>query len=279
MWRKRMQDLSRSVGKPHAPLFAPVLFGVSAQIESIAPDAMARDATRLRKNVGELRRALGLDAVHCIAPGEAEARAIGPVGSQVSPETVARDETIAASLGAVRQWRANSEPPVIVAALHGPAILLTKLRAAGSDASDEASLQHIGRGLAAIVRAFAETGVDVVQLHDEAPALEDAVEAWRGALGTVGNVARFHRVPALLALGGAKVDTWPAQAVPCPTHEQHRDAFARAHGRAWSAEPGAWTGLPGETAAERVVTTSTEVRADIEIGSLLAEVRRIRDDR
>jgi acetophenone carboxylase len=273
-----MQDLSRSVGKPHAPLFAPLLFGVSAQIESIAPEAMARDATRLRKNVGELRRVLGLDAVYCVAPGEAEARAIGPVGAEVSTETVARDENIAASLEAVRQWQADASAPVIVAALHGPMILLKKLRAAGCDASDEASLQHIGRGLAAIVRAFAEAGVHAVQLHDEAPGSEVLVELWKGALGTAGNVARFHRVPPLLVVGGATINGWPAQAIPCPTREQHAGALSRPHGRAWSAEPDQWSRLPGEAAAERIVTTVAEVRGDIEIGALLANVRRIRED-
>lgn len=279
MWRKRMQDLSRSVGKPHAPLFAPLLFGVAAQIESITPEAMAGDATRLRKNVGELRRVLGLDAVHCIAPGEAEARAIGPLGSEVSPETVARDHNIAASLEAVRQWQADASEPVIVAALHGPAVLLKKLRAAGCDASDEASLQHIGRGLAAIVRGFAEAGAHVVQLHDEAPPTEELVELWKGALGTVGNMARFHRVPPMLVITGATFGHWPAQAIPCPTHAQHPAALSRPHGRAWSADPSEWPRLPGEATAERLVTTETELRSDIEIGALVAEVRRIREDR
>jgi hypothetical protein len=36
--------------------------------------------------------------------------------------------------------------------------------------------------------------------------------------------------------------------------------------------------LPGEAAAERIVTTAAEVRGDIEIGALLAEVRRTRED-
>jgi hypothetical protein len=35
--------------------------------------------------------------------------------------------------------------------------------------------------------------------------------------------------------------------------------------------------LPGETAAERIVTTVAEVRDDIEIGALLADVRRMRE--
>ncbi len=278
MWRKRMQDFSRSAGKSHAPLFAPLLFGVSAQIESITPEAMARDPTKLRKNVGELRRVLGLNAVYCIAPGEAEAQAIGPVGSEISPETVAGQESIAASLEAVHQWQADTSEPVIIAAVHGPAVLLRRLRAAGGDASDEASLQHIGRGLAAIVRVFAEAGVHVVQFHDDAPS-EEAGELWRGALGTAGNVARFHRVPPILVIRRGTVDHWPAQAIPCPTREQHPGALSRLHGRAWSAEPSQWSRLPGEEAVERIVTTVAEVRSDIEVGALVADVRLIREDR
>jgi hypothetical protein len=185
--------------------------------------------------VGELRQLLGLSAVHCIAPSEAEAHAIGPVGSEVGPETVIRQKNIAASLEAVRQWQADTSEPVIIAAMHGPAMLLKRLRAAGGDTSDEASLQHIGRGLAAIVRAFAEAGVHVVQFHDDAPPSDESVEPWKGALGTAGNVARFHRVPSMLVIGETTIDHWPTQAIPCPTHEQHPGALSRPHGRTWSA--------------------------------------------
>lgn len=277
MWRKRMQDLSRSMGRPHAPLFAPVLFGVAAQIEAIAPAEMARDGTRLRKNVGELRRALKTDVVFCGAPSDAEVSAIGPVGSDMDATRLAAQERIAASLEAVRQWLADSSEPVILVALRGPASILAALRAAGFEGDDEAGFDHVGRGLAGLVRLFAEGGVHVVQFHETVLPAEHQHDVWKGALGTAGNVARFHRVAPLLVMDtGAAVDAWPLQSVACPTPMQHAGAMPRPHGRAWYADPERWPSLPDETASERVVTTVSEVPAQVEIAALLTSVQRVR---
>lgn len=276
MWRKRMQDLARAVGKPHVPLFAPVLFGVAAQIEAITPDAMSRDATRLRKNVGELRRALKTDAVFCNAPSAAEVNAIGPVGPEIDPARLAAEERIAASLEAVGQWQADASEPVIVAALRGPATMLAALRESGTEADDETGFEHVGRGLAGLARLFAEAGVHVLQFHETVMPTDEQRDSWKGALGTVGNVARFHRVPPLLVMATAAIDSWPAQAIACPTLEQHAGAVPRPHGRAWPADPAQWPGLPGETASERIVTTVAEVSPDVEIAALLNATQRVR---
>lgn len=276
MWRKRMQDLSRGVGRPHAPLFAPLLFGVAAQIEAIAPEAMARDATRVRKNVGELRRMLRTDVVVCAVPGSAEAEAMGTAVGEVDPVRLAAEERVAASLEAVRQWQADTSEPVILAALAGPATLLAQLRAGGLDVDDETGFDFVGRGLAALARLYAEAGVHVIQLHESALPSALQADSWKSALGTTGNVARFHRVAPLLVIDAPQVAVWPAQLVACPTPGQHSGAMPRPHGRAWSAQPSNWPILPGETAGERLVTTVAEVPPTIEIAQLLAEVRRVR---
>lgn len=277
MWRKRMQDLSRAVGRPHGPLFAPVLFGVAARIEAIAPQELARDATRLRKNVGELRRMLGTDAVFCSAPSEAEILALGAVGTDISAETVAADERIEASLGATRQWQADASDPVIVAALQGPASIAAALRERGAADDDEALFEHVGRGLATLARLFCEAGVHVLQWHETVAPAESQIDHWKGALGTAGNVARFHRVPPVLVMDMAVPATWPAQAIACPTLGQHAGAMPRPHGRAWLTQPGEWPALPGETASERLVTTIGEVAPDTAIAQLLNEVRRVQE--
>lgn len=279
MWRKRMQDLSRAVGRPHVPLFAPVLFGVAARIEAIEPEAMVRDATKLRKNVGELRRMLRTDAVFCSAPGEAELGLLPAVGDKIDPAQLAGEPRIAASLEAVRQWHADASEPVIVAALHGPMTAVAALRRAGADAEDEVLFEHVGRRLATLARLFCEAGVHVVQWHETVSPTEAEIDYWKGALGTAGNVARFHRVPPLLVMATQSVPGWPAQAVASPTPVQQAGTMPRPHGRAWSADPAAWPVLPGETASERVVTTTMEVSPDTDIAALLAHVQRIRGER
>lgn len=274
MWRKRMQDLSRAAGRPHVPLFAPVLFGVSAQIEAIDPQEMARDATRIRKNVGELRRMLKTDVVFCCAPGDAEAQAIGASVGEGIDEQLARHERIAASLEAVRQWQADVSEPVVGAALQGPASLVAALRRAGATEDDESAFDRVGRGLAALARLFCEAGVHLLQWHETVPHSEEQSDFWKGALGTAGNVARFHRVPPMLVMDTASPPAWPAQAVACPTLDQHAGPMPRPHGRAWSSDPAKWPALPGETASERIVTTVAEVPAQVDVAALLAEVRR-----
>ncbi len=279
MWRKRMQDLSRAVGQPHAPLFAPLLFGVAARIEAIEPDAMARDATRLRKNVGELRRMLGIDAVFCSAPGDAEFDALADAGHDVDAARLAGEPRIAASLEAVRQWQADASEPVIVAALHGPMTIVSALRRAGDDSEVEALFDHAGRGLATLARLFCEAGVHVVQWHETVTPADAELDLWKGALGTAGNVARFHRVAPLLVIDAPSAPTWPPQAVSSPTPAQHAGAMRRPHGRSWPADPSAWPALPEETDRERIVTTVAEVPADTDIPALLAHVQRIRGHR
>lgn len=272
MWRKRMQDLSRAVGRPHAPLFAPMLFRVAAHIESIDPETMAHDATRLKKNVGELRRMLQTDAVFCCVPGDEELAVVRSDGATVGCRDHPR---IAASLEAARQWQADAGESVIIAALKGPATLVAALRAAGVDADDETLYEQSGRGLAALARAFCEAGVHVLQWHETTVPDASQIDFWKGALGTAGNVARFHRTPPMLVLDHIWAAAWPPQAVPCPTLEQRVGPMPRPHGCAWPADPTGWPVLPGENASERVVTTSGEAGVATDIATLLAEVRRV----
>ncbi|MBI5277713.1 MAG: hypothetical protein HY854_14770 [Burkholderiales bacterium] len=276
MWRRRMQDLARGAGRDHAPLFAPLLFGVAAQIEAIAPEAMAEDATRMRKNVGELQRMLSTDAVFCSAPGEAEAMVLSQHGQEISPGMLAAHPRIAASLEAAKRWQADSGEPVVVAALTGPATLAARLRARGVAADDETLFEHVGRGLAGLARLFCEAGVHVLQWHEAALPGEAQSEHWRAALSTVGNVARFHRVPPVLVVQGAAPPSWPLQAVACPTHDQQPAPLPRPHGRAWDSDPAAWPLLPDDTAAERLVTTVGEVPADADLQTLMAQARHVR---
>ena len=276
MWRKRMQDLARAVGRPHAPLFAPMLFGIAAQIEAIDPQAMAHDATRLRKNVGELRRMIGGDTVFCSVPSDAEVELARRTGEDMAPALVATQPRLAVALEAIRQWQADSSEPVIVAALRGPASLVQALRVGDGAEGAEGLFERAGRTLAGVARVFCEAGVHVLQWCETGPPVHAEFDWWKDALGTAGNVARFHRVAPVLSVQAPAVATWPPQAVACPSSEQHAGAMVRPHGRTWHADPAHWPMLPGESGSERIVLTSGEVAAETDISHLLDQVRRVR---
>ena len=294
VWRKRMQDLSRNVGRPHAPLFAPLLFGVAAQIEAIPIMQMAADATRLRKNLTELRRALGLNAMVCAVPSAMELQSVGAgvssdwpprvttaptnIGGEIDVALVSVSPRLAASLEAVRQLAvADTSEPVLIAALNGPASLMAQLRAVGSDIDAEAGYDYVGRLLATLVRQYAEAGVHVLQLHETVIPDDTEIDHWKVALGTAGNVARFHRIPPMLIFNvDGPAPAWPAQAVACPTPAQHTGAMARAHGRAWSAEAMHWPKLPDDGASARLITTVAEVVMDLPIATLKSQIEQAR---
>lgn len=293
VWKRRMQELARNVGRPHAPLFAPLLFGAAAQIEAFSVPEMVCNPTRLRKNLSELRRMLGLPAVVCAVPSLIELEALGRpvdaevwpprlvggagfalVGSDVDPGALLSSVRLAASIDVVRQFAADSSEPVIVAALTGPATLVAQLRSAGVAGDDEALYEFVGCLLATLVRLYAEAGAHLIQMHEShGPA--EAREHWQGALGTAGNVARFHRVPPLLVFNEGVAETaWPMQAVPGIAATAEKPP-ARAHAQAWVCDPARWGPLPGGEQNERLVTSTAEVASDFALAELMRHVKRV----
>ena len=283
-WRRRLSELGRGMGKPHPPLFSPLLYGVSAQIEALPPAEVTADPTRLGKCLSELRRVTGLAPFVVAAPTAMEAEALGAgvdretwppkVVATVSEEVLdlvdfdemwSRSEALSASLETCKRLSATQQgEPVLLAALTGPASLLAELL--GTDtAPDAAAYEFMGRALSALSRQFAQSGASAILLCERT--LPADIGAWSAALNTISNIARFHRIPALLAFDGVVPGEWPSATVACPSQE-HEASIEKAHGLTVSAHPADWADLVGNTGTARVVVTAREVDADTPIEAL-----------
>lgn len=284
-WRRRLSELGRGLGKPHAPLFAPLLYGVAAQIEALAPAEVTADPTRLGKCLVELRRVLGTAPLVVAAPSSMEAEALGAeVDRAVWPPRVtaaagpgvielvdfealwSRSEALAASLETCsRLAQTQTGEPVLLAALTGPASLLAGLLGTGTAPASEA-YEFAGRALSALARQFAQSGASAILLCEREPPGD--ASAWSAALGTIANIARFHRIPALLAFEGAQPAAWPSTTIACPS-PAHEAACAAPHGLTAPADHSAWAALPGATGSARIVVTAREVAADADLEELI----------
>lgn len=283
-WRLRLSELGRGIGKPHAPLFAPLLYGVAAQIEALPPAEVTADPTRLAKCLGELRRVLGTACLSVAAPTAMEAEALGaevdrdvwpPKLVDVAPQDVialtafdelwSRSEALAASLEVTQRLaKTQTGEPVILAALTGPASLLAELL--GEEASPgRDAYEFAGRALSALSRQFAQSGASALLICERR--LPSDLDGWNAALATIANIARFHRIPALLAFDGVVPADWPGAVIACPARDQDR-VLDRPHGLTAAQDPATWSDLVGHTGDARVVVTASEVAAFTAIEAL-----------
>lgn len=283
-WRRRLSELGRGRATPHAPLFAPLLYGVAAQIEALPPAEVTSDPTRLGKCLTELRRITGIVPLVVAAPSAMEAEALGaavdrdtwpPQVSGTAGEGViehsefdemwAQSEALAASLETCKRLAATQQhEPVLLAALTGPASLLFELL--GSGPPNAAAYEFAGRALSALSRQFAQSGASAILLCERVPPAD--VAAWSGALNTIANIARFHRIPALLAFDeGVSPSDWPPATIACPSIG-HDVTGGKPHGATASPVLATWSALVGRTGTARVIVTAHEIDADTPIESL-----------
>lgn len=283
-WRRRLSDLGRGVGKPHAPLFAPLLYGVAAQIEALPPAEVTADPTRLGKCLVELRRVLGTASFVVAAPTAMEAEALGadvdrdvwpPKILDVAPQDVvaltsfdelwSRSEALAASLETTQRLsKTQADEPVILAGLTGPASLLAELMGEEASPGPDA-YEFAGRALAALSRQFAQAGASALVICERR--LPSDLDAWNAALSTIANIARFHRIPALLAFDGVVPAEWPGSTIACLASAQE-GSTVKPYALTASADPATWARLVGNTGGARAVFTARDVDAGISIEAL-----------
>ncbi|WJJ93953.1 hypothetical protein [Neopusillimonas aromaticivorans] len=171
-----------------------------------------------------------------------------------------------ASLDATRQLVAGDpDGPLLVAALTGPATLAAQLRSGNPGMPEEALFELVGQALAFIARSYAEAGINIVQVHETADASLDSAH-WKSALRTIANIARFHRVPFIVALAGNNPALTAAPlltATPAPT--------ADTYGQLFNANPSKW---PSNRSDEiRWVSTADDAPADFDLAQLMRIVQ------
>ncbi|MBI4695927.1 MAG: hypothetical protein HY749_18115 [Gammaproteobacteria bacterium] len=280
LWRRRLSELGRGVGKPHGPLFAPLLYGVGAQIEALPASEVTADPTRLRKALLELGRVLGTSALYVSAPSGMEAEAFGATIDRTRwpPQISAPAEEGALALTdfdavwaasahleaslevAARLAAEGADDALPLAALTGPATLLAETFGAAAIETEE-GYDFAGRALSALARRYAQSGVAGFVVCERVPPA--ATAAWKTALNTLGNVAKFHRVPVLLSFGEAAAPEWPVSMVPCP---RTAPGGAKPYGLTVSADPATWD--PAGLAGARTLVSGGEIAADFPLDAL-----------
>jgi hypothetical protein len=286
-----MIELSRGTSTEHPPLLAPLLWSIACQVEALEPAEFTSEPTKLTRGLTEMTRALELDTIVSACPSGMEAEALGArVDRSTWPPRVvdagradlaavedfdalwSRSAALSAALETTRRLAVlDRNKSVILAALSGPGALQNELTAPGESPPD---YDNLGRALAALARRYAESGATVLLLSE--PALPADMVAWNGALRTVANVAKFHRIPLLLCFEDEVAPhEWPGFVVPCPAAGTALET-GRLYGVALKTEPDSWTAELAKAPGARIAITRREVSPAIPIGALQAVLAAVR---
>ncbi len=286
--RQHLADLVRGKAGAGKSLFAPMIYGLGAQIEALSPAEMVVDATRLAKGLGETRRVLGLSSLYVMVPSLAEAEALGasvdmavwpprliaPAGSAAleadEAGAIADSPRLQAALDMTRRLSTAGDDAALLVGLTGPATLVEQSVPGSTGDEREDAFDYAGGFLTALIRAFGEAGAHAVVLQEtvRAPDDENVRELWEDALTPVTNVARFHKMPVLLGFVGAAgpgPGDWPDQVVSCLPPAEAAAQAGDSHALILPADPAAWCGSADGAA---MIVTTGEVPADTRIAHL-----------
>lgn len=288
-WRRRLTDLGRGAPKPHPPLFAPMLFTAAADIDAINPSEFAGDPTKIVKGASELTRMLGLKVAFTGVPCGMLAEAFGASLDRVTwpPKFVAapsvdvadiadfenvwqRSPLLAASLESTKRLAGVVNGPMIFVAFEGPARLCSDLFP--NEGLSERTADFAGRTLAALLREFAQAGVAAIVLVEG-----DGFgsELWNGAARTIGNVARFHRLPlfAFTVSSAAGSEITPPL-IPCVAPGM-RPPGPRPYAIVLPKEADNWGNADISATDAKLLTTKGEVRSSNGIETIARRVNEL----
>lgn len=290
-WRRRLTDLGRGAAKQHPPLFAPMLFTAAADIDAINPSDFAGDPTKIVKGASELTRMLGLKVAFTGVPCGMLAEAFGASLDRVTwpPKLVAapsddvadiseferiwsRSPLLAASLESTKRLAGVANGPIVFAAFEGPARLCSDLFP--NEGLSERTADFAGRALAALLREFAQAGVTAVVL---AEGDGFGSELWNGAARTIGNVARFHRLPlfAFTVLSAAESEITPPL-IPCVVPGM-RGPGPRPYATVLPKEADNWVNADISAPDAKLLTTNGEVLSPGGIEKIARQVNELTD--
>tara|TARA_B100000315_G_C14590049_1_gene595288 strand:- start:1266 stop:2171 length:906 start_codon:yes stop_codon:yes gene_type:complete len=281
--KRRLASLGRGAPMANSPVFAPMLFTVAAEIESLSAHEFVSDPTKMVRAGTELSRMLGLGTVYTGVPCGGVAQALEGVFPEDTcvtnkpewgPSTISEPSLVWSQsallsnfLAATRNMAAdecNTMLPVL--ALEGPKVLASQLF--GDTKMTDVQADSIGSALAVVVREFAEAGVSAIVMVDQWPGADEQEYA-RSAYRTLANVARFHRVPVVSVYSdnGSPTNVLPT-VVPAFDPGATIHPTVKRYARLWPVTVGEWSKIAVDEKA-CFVTTAGEVPTDTRVEQLV----------
>lgn len=200
------------------PLFAPLIFGLGAKVESVPVQSFVANPTQIANTLRRMQGFLRLDAMTAYYGSCLEAEALGCKleWEAYPPEIVARPSSdsnqltvagvenrgrIPVAVDVVRRLRVMmGEGLPLLVGITGPYRLARQLAPDADDARLAGLIDLTGRVFLQLAQQLSEAGADILIAEEEPPAAGSPLHAaWRGHLSSAGKVVQFYKgLPVLL---------------------------------------------------------------------------------
>jgi hypothetical protein len=187
---------------PPRPLFLPIVFSLGAKVENVSLESFLQNPTKISQSLRQLRAHFRSDGVSCYFDPRLAA-------GLRSPEDAAKSPRVKAAVEVIRRLKSLvNDGSLLMASVSGPAALAAEI-AQGRVTPElhyedlpEAALETAAATVTHIVTAFLEAGANAVFIREETlPRFTaESFEAWRAALSSAFNIARFYEALPVLQL-------------------------------------------------------------------------------